>query len=160
MVVYRLLPPSAEYMTSQGPTWVRKQESPTSKIFPYTETLIKHKIFQYMAVLLEFLLKSDVNPQSKRIGVQPGIHFSDLPGPDSERTDLWQLPILVSVVGRGKQHQEMPLLLLFCVASLLPLSFCHSCFLAEEAEGSKFFKVSSQINSWPGRYQCPRQADS
>lgn len=104
MAVCQLLPPSAEDMTSQGPPWVRKQESPMSKIFSYTETLIKHKIFQYMAILLEFLQKSNVSPQSKRIGVQPGIRFSDLTGSDPERTDLWQLPILVSVVSRGKQH--------------------------------------------------------
>lgn len=59
---------------------------------------------KYIALLLKFLLKSDVNTQNKRIGVQPGIRFSDLTGPSPEWTDLWQLPVLVSVVGRGKQQ--------------------------------------------------------
>lgn len=32
---------------------------------------------------------------------------------------------------------------------LLLLSFCHSCFLAEEMEVSTFFKVPAEIDTWP-----------
>lgn len=39
-------------------------------------------------------------------------------------------------------------LLLVCAVDLLSLSFCHSCFLAEEMEVSAFFKVPAEIDTW------------
>lgn len=37
-----------------------------------------------VALLHKFLLRSDVRPQNRRAGAQPGIRFVDLRGPSSE----------------------------------------------------------------------------